>query len=287
MSATASLDAMQRWMLSALTTPRTVDTARIDALFLPAAHIDAAASLAIYQRSYILRLRLCLAEQFPATRHALGAALFDDFADEYLRDCPSDSHTLYDLGRRFPGWLERNRPDRALPSDQREDWIDFMVDLADYEYTLFRLFDAPGHAGAWPDACCDDATLALQPCLALASHRFPVAAYYHEVRAGRAPAWPRARASHVVVLRRDLQTATYPVTLLHYRFLECIRAGDAIPVALSTIATWTGRDRADVARSWAADVREPWLRAGFFVERAPSPFAVCDPTDTDAAVARV
>ena len=27
---------------------------------------------------------------------------------------------------------------------EREDWIDFMVDLARYERELFRLFDAPG-----------------------------------------------------------------------------------------------------------------------------------------------
>lgn len=284
------LDALQQWMLSALTAPRGVDAARIDDLFLPAAHIDARASLAIYQRSYILRLRLCLAEQFPATRHALGAALFDDFADEYLRDCPSDSPTLYDLGRRFAGWMEANRPDRDLPPEQREDWIDFMVDLAHYEYTLFTLFDAPGHAGAgsdagWPDAGCDDAALVLQPCLALARYRYPVAAYYHAVRAGHAPDFPAAAASHLVVLRRGFRTATYPVTPLHFRFLEYIRDQGEVPAALSAIAAFTSRDREAVARSWARDVRGPWLEAGFFIRR-PSPSAICDGTDTNTPAAR-
>ena len=274
----ASLDALQRWMLSALTTPRAVDATGVDDLFLPAAHIDARASLAIYQRSYILRLRLCLAEQFPATRHALGAALFDDFADEYLRDCPSDSPTLYDLGRRFAGWMEANRPDRDLPPDQREDWIDFMVDLAHYEYTLFTLFDAPGHDGAsidadgtgagWPDIGCDDVALVLQPCLALARYRYPVAAYYHAVRAGASPEFPAAASSHLVVLRRGFRTATYPVTPLHFRFLECLRDRSDVDAALSDIAAFTGRDRDTVARSWAIDVRGPWLAAGFFVDRA-------------------
>ena len=52
-------------------------------------------------------------EQFPALCHALGAALFDDFVADYIRDHPPESHTLYDLGRRFPAFLEDNRPDAA------------------------------------------------------------------------------------------------------------------------------------------------------------------------------
>ena len=276
MTAQAALDALQQWMLSALTARRAVDAARIDDVFLPAARIGAAASLAIYQRSYILRLRQCLAEQFPATRHALGAALFEDFADEYLRDCPSDSYTLYRLGRRFSGWIERSRPDRDAPPDAREPWIDFMVDLADYEYRLFELFDAPGHDGAWPDVDIDDRALVLQPCMALVQYRYPVAAYYHAVRAGRTPAFPAAAITHLAMLRRGWQTSTFPVTPLHARFLERMRGGDSVTDALADIVRWTGRDPDAVARSWADEVRRPWIEAGFFVaahERACAPDA--------------
>ena len=265
-----ALDALQRWMLSTLTAPRAIDAARIDDVFLPAARIDAAASLAIYQRSYILRLRQCLAEQFPATRHALGAALFNDFADEYLRDCPSNSYTLYDLGLRFSDWIERNRPDRDAAPEAREHWIDFMVDLAHYECALFQLFDAPGHEGDWPQVDVDDASLALQPCLRLATYRYPVAAYYYEVRAGRAASLPPQAPSTMAILRRGLQTATYPVTPLHFRFLQALQRGDTIAAALADIARWTGRDPAAVARSWADDVRRPWIEAGFFVSRPSS-----------------
>ena len=268
MTAQVALDALQQWMLSTLTAPRAVDAARIDDVFLPAARIDAAASLAIYQRSYILRLRQCLAEQFPATRHALGAALFADFAAEYLRDCPSNSYTLYDLGLRFPDWIERNRPDRDAAPEAREHWIDFMVDLAHYESALFQLFDAPGHEGGWPGVDCDDASLVLQPCLRLAIYRYPVAAYYHDVRAGRAAALPPPAPSAVAILRRGLQTSTYPVTPLHHRFLRTLQCGGGIADALADISQWTGRDAAAVARSWRDDVRRPWIDAGFFVVRA-------------------
>ena len=107
----APLPGLQRWMLDALFAPERADADVVATTLLPGPRLPAAACLAIYQRSYILRLRKCLEEQFPACRHALGAGLFADFADEYLRACPSDSYTLHELGRRFPQWLQDSRPD--------------------------------------------------------------------------------------------------------------------------------------------------------------------------------
>lgn len=265
----ASLDALQRWMLDALVAPETVGRADVADRVLPGARLDAAACLGIYRRSYILRLRRCLAEQFPATRHALGDALFDDFADDYLRDCPSNSHSLYDLGTRYANWLEHNRPDRDQAEAEREDWIDFLIDLARYENELFRLFDAPGHEGqAWPDADADDTQLVLQPALVLATYRYPVAAYYHDVRAARSAAFPPSRTSPVVIARRDYITTTYPVSELHYRFLTVVRDSGSIDVALDAIAAWTGRAVASVRASWREAVRGAWIEAGFFVGRS-------------------
>ncbi|PAJ76379.1 hypothetical protein CJF42_00310 [Pseudoalteromonas sp. NBT06-2] len=70
-------------------------------------HID------IYQRNYYARLLNCMREQFPALCFALGEELFNSFAHEYLVDCPSDSYTLYELGRCFASYLENSRPDRV------------------------------------------------------------------------------------------------------------------------------------------------------------------------------
>ena len=256
-------------MLQALLAPPSADADGIAARVQPGAHIGAADCLAIYRRSYVLRLRRCLAEQFPATRYALGEALFDDFADTYLRDCPSVSTTLYDLGRRYAQWLEDNRPDRDSPAAEREDWIDFLVDLAGYERELFQLFDAPGNEGqAWPDAGVGDDELVLQSCLTLVQYRYPVAWYYHEVRAGHAPAFPVRGDAALVLVRRDYHTTTYPVNGLHYRFLTQLRQGAPIGAALQDIAAWTGRSLDAVTQSWRADVRQLWLEAGFFLQRS-------------------
>jgi len=260
-----SMEAYQRWMFEALVAPRSADRAQIDAILLPGAHIDATAALAIYQRSYILRLRKCLEEQFPATCHALGEGLFCDFADEYLRTCPSDSYTLYELGRRFPAWLEENRPDRDAAPEARESWIDFMVDLASYERALFHLFDAPGPEGkTLPALEATDNALTLEPSLVLASYRFPVAWYYHEVRAGKTPPVPAPTPQAVAIVRRDFQTTTYPLSPLHFRFLTLVREQGGINQALEAIANWTGRPLEAVQQSWRTEVRAPWIMAGFF-----------------------
>lgn len=262
----ASLPALQHWMLQALREPR--NTQGISERLTDSLTMDARAQLAIYQRSYILRLAKCLAEQFPALVHALGAPLFDDFAREYLAACPSDAYTLYELGRRLPVWLEESRPDRDLAANEREDWIDFMVDLARYERELFRLFDAPGHeGGVWPTGDAADADLVLQPCLALAQYRYPVAWYYHEVRHGRSPEFPPAHPSYVAIARRNYLTATFPLNAVHHQFLCALQKLGSVDDALAAVALEFNRPLADVRRSWDTAVREPWIQAGFFIAR--------------------
>jgi Putative DNA-binding domain len=262
-----SLPDLQQWMLNALLMPRRVQG--ITERLTDSPRLDARAQLAIYQRSYVMRLAKCLEEQFPALFHALGAPLFDDFAREYLAACPSDAYTLYELGRRLPIWLESSRPDRNLPPEEREDWIDFMVDLARYERELFRLFDAPGHeGGVWPSAEVSDAHLVLQPCLVLAQYRYPVAQYYQAVRQRRAPGYPPAQANYLVIARREYLTATFPLSQVHFLFLSAIGKLGSIDVALEAVAVELGRPLAQVRRTWVDEVRESWIQAGFFVASA-------------------
>lgn len=259
---------IQRWMLSALIAPSERDAEQAASILLPGPHLSAAECLAIYQRSYILRLLACLEEQFPATRHVLGRDLFRDFSRDYLRDCPSNSYTLYELGQRFSQWLEEHRPDRALPEEEREAWIDFLIDLTNYEHKLFCLFDA-----SFPDNLCpaviedSDENLTLSSGLILTEYRFPVAWYYHEIRAGRTPAVPPPHRSYTIILRQQFITHSYPITQLHYQFLINIQQGMNLPQALRSIVAKTGNSLEQVEQSWKNEVRGPWIKAGFFVRK--------------------
>ena len=266
--AESTLVATQHWMQQALIFPRRVDKEEVASRLVPSNRLDAASRLAIYQRGYILRLSKCLAEQFPALCHALGQELFDDFAREYLRECPSDSYTLHELGRRFPGYLDEARPDRDLPEEERESWIDFIVDLARYERALFILFDAPGHEGnPWPDPGVPDAKLVLQPCFSLSSYRYPVAEYYHVLRNKPDSPFPPRKPSYVAIARRDYLTSTFPLNPVHFQFLQELQRTSDVSTSLSRVAERVGRPVGDVERSWREEVRTPWVEAGFFIER--------------------
>lgn len=260
-----SLRRLQKWFFDALVHPE--QTEGCEDLLLGSAERGARARLAVYQRSYLLRLQKCLAEQFPALCHALGEGLFADFAREYLRDRPSRSHSLYDLGNDFPAWLEAHRPDSDQPPERREAWIDFMVDLATYEHAVFRLYDAPGHEGRpWPGTDVDDARLVLQPCFALVRSRYPVAWYYHEVRRGRSPEPPPRRDEPVAIVRKDHLVSTFPITAPHFDFLTTLARSGDLPAALAQMAQAAGRSLSQVERSWRHHVRGPWIEGGFFVE---------------------
>jgi len=73
-----------------------------------------------------------MASQFKALEYALGESLFKGFADQYLQANPSQSYTLMDLGKNFSSYLEATRPDKEY--SEKEDWPDFMIELAAFEY---------------------------------------------------------------------------------------------------------------------------------------------------------
>ncbi len=253
----------QRRMHEALVRPG-ADSAAAQALFANSGRLGAAAGLAVYQRGYFLRIAACMHEQFPALRHALGPALFDDFVADYIRDCPPVRHTLYDLGRRFDDWMKANRPEGEASGP----WIDFMIDLAGFEYAVFAMFDAEGAEGR-PLAARDapDALLRLQPAFALGDYGFPVAGYYHAVRRGEAPPPPESERSHVALVRTGYVTRTVVLTETHHAFLTAMQAGCNVEAALAKVTARFGLDLERARLSWsdAQGARARWIEWGFFV----------------------
>jgi hypothetical protein len=259
------LTALQQRMHAALVVPD-ADPQAATALFAGDGRLGAADGLAIYQRGYLLRITACMREQFPALCHALGRPLFDDFVADYIRDCPPERHSLYDLGRRFAGWMEASRPDGTA----REGWIDFMIDLARFEYAVFTLFDAEGDEGtAFADQDTLDAELRLQRGFSLGSYGFPVASYYHAVRCEETPAVPPPMASHVALVRTDYVTRTVPLTETQHAFLQRLHDGESVDAALAGVAARFGLDPERTRESWRArdGIRARWIDWGLFVRR--------------------
>lgn len=69
------------------------------------------ARLNIYARGYQLRLLECLQADYSILTKFLGEELFNHFALLYLENYPSKSYSLFDLGKDFPDFLKRIRPE--------------------------------------------------------------------------------------------------------------------------------------------------------------------------------
>ncbi len=265
----ADLASVQRWMHDALVFPRRTSREAIGAQLASFPGLSDVEGLAIYQRGYFLRIANCMREQFPALCHALGEPLFNDFVAEYIRERPPESHTLYDLGRRFPSFLDESRPDRDQPPDEREAWIDFMIDLAHFERQMFVMFDASGHEGK-PFATFEtpDERLRLQPAFAVGAYRFPVAAYYHAVRQKQPAELPPAEASYAALVRTDYLTRTVVLGEPEYLFLKRMVDGGGVAEGLLAVAQYLKATPDEVRQSWVSPrgSRRRWIEGGFFID---------------------
>jgi hypothetical protein len=105
------------------------------ALVKPNSRLSSAERLEIYNRSYWSRVLDALGEDFPGVRAVVGAKRFEHIRRRYLDDCPSESFTMRNLGKRFAAWMERNR---SLVGANYK----IALDMARLEWAEIESFDA-------------------------------------------------------------------------------------------------------------------------------------------------
>jgi len=126
--------------------------------------------LEIYNRQYWFRLIDAVSGDFPALNAMLGAKRFNALVLAYIRENPSTSWTLRDLGGKLPEWL-------AGHSEYTGKRNLLAIDIARLEWAYVEAFDckkvAPLSAediqGLGPDA-----QITLQPHIQLLELRYPV-----------------------------------------------------------------------------------------------------------------
>jgi hypothetical protein len=126
--------------------------------------------LEIYNRQYWFRVIGAVAEDFPALNAVLGEKVFDRLVLAYLRENPSTSFTLRDLGSKLPQWLEGYS--EFAPGRHK-----FLLDIARLEWAYVEAFDraevAPLTALDFGDLAAGS-RLFLQPHLQLLDLNYPV-----------------------------------------------------------------------------------------------------------------
>lgn len=255
------LSSLQQWMQHALISGRSGENAaEAEEYILPSPTLQPAQRLAIYQQGYYARLISCMEGQYKALCHALGEQLFRDFAHEYLNEFPSSSPTLAELGSRFPEFLERNRPDKN--DEPREEWIDFMIELARFEWDLYTAFDLPGDEGK--SLPLHRSALKVQQCLFLRSYAFPVNRYYSAMAGGSIPDIPPREQTYTAIVRYNYKTSIYPLLESQYFFLTILRSGASIEDTIVKTALQFAATAEKVRNAWN-EWSDAWIERGFFI----------------------
>jgi hypothetical protein len=126
--------------------------------------------LEIYNRQYWFRVIGAVSEDFPALNAVLGAKKFHALVLAYLKDNPSTSFTLRNLGAQLPQWLKGHR--ELAPRRHA-----LLCDVARLEWAYVEAFDSaalPPLTDYDLRGLAADSTLTLQPHLQLIALHYPV-----------------------------------------------------------------------------------------------------------------
>ena len=255
-----TLGKIQQWMQGALLDPYGSDNQSLEQIIRSSERLAAHQHLAIYQRSYVARLRECMSKQFPALEYALGKRLFTQFADQYLQTYPSKSYTLQDLGKNFAQFLEETRPDRD--AKEKEDWPDFLIELATFEYHIQILFDQVNSKKYSPaNMDSPDEELDLVPVLQFFEFQFPVSYYFQSFKREEEPELPFGKPSWCVIYRHNFRIGILGLSYWQYQLLSHFKANGNLHKALERIAEESNHSLEEVSHHWE-QWKKFWIKEG-------------------------
>lgn len=260
---TCTLPELQNWMQGMLTNRAAIPgESEVSAIVKSSARLDASRHLDIYRQSYIARLRECMKNQFSALAFALGEDLFRMFTDEYLHSYPSQSYTLNDLGERFPAFLAATRPD--ADAAEKEDWPDFMIELASFEFDLSLLFDAHITDDAVAaDAETPEEQLVVSPTIRLFHHRFPICRYYLDFSNGAEPELPWQEESYCIANRKDYRLGLLSLQPAQFHLLSMMQQGETVASARARLVKEMRYDAVLLEQYWP-EWKKHFIASSFF-----------------------
>jgi hypothetical protein len=284
MNAMPDLDRLQRWFQAVIMHPDGIvpgvlgpdarqhmelAPGELERVVTRSRSLTAAERFAIYGRAYHARLTECLEAEFCILRQALGEDLFRMFARAYLSNCPSQSYTLANLGKGFPGYLQDTRPAEGVEG-KAETWPDFIIDLARFERAFSEVFDGPGVEGGLMLSAEGLRTLLtdrdrhvrLAPAvsLRLLTFQYPVHDYFHAARRGQEPELPAPAETFLAMNRRDYVVTTIELSAAQHALLSGLLEGQTIDQSLRR----AGASLPDEQQQLIACV-EKWSKQGFFL----------------------
>lgn len=205
--------------------------------------------LEIYNRQYWFRVIGAAAEDFPGLLAVLGEEKFDKLVLAYLKENPSTSFTLRNLGAKLPHWLESH-------SEFAPRRHDLLVDVAKLEWAYIESFDGASFSPLSEldiSSLTAESHLSLQPHLQLLDLRYPVdklilavhretpsagvasnAASEHKHKSLKKLPVMRRSTIHLVIHRFENEVYYRRIDHEAFLLLSAIQAGATIGTALET-----------------------------------------------------
>lgn len=171
-------------------------------------------------------------KSIPHTQVCTWSRAFSLFATQYLQTSPSNSYSLNNLGDNLPHFLQQTRPDVEL--EIKEDWPDFMIELAQFEMALSHLFDANAtddladQHQTQADDQTKDQQLQLVPVLQVFKFSYPICDYYRHYNDNQQPPLPLPEPSFAAVFRRDYRLGIIDLNVTQYLFLKQLQQTQSI-----------------------------------------------------------
>jgi hypothetical protein len=233
-----TLAELQRQMAGAILAPlgRTGDSARAEAaeLIKPNTRLTSVERLEIYGRSYWARVLDSFREDFPGLRAVLGPRVFERLAAAYLREMPSQSFTLRDLGLRLEEWLQK-RPEMAGRS------VELALDMVRLEWAHIEAYDSEERKALGPEDLLElgpEMRFDLQPHLRLLAVSHSVDELRIQVEeqiAGTGRLQARRAPAFLAVHRVEFSVYYKRLASEEFRILEALRSGSTLGEALADV----------------------------------------------------
>jgi hypothetical protein len=232
--------------------------------------------LEIYNRQYWYRIKDCFFDDYPGLRAILGEEKFERMALAYLKECPSKSFTLRNLGGRLVKFLEAN-PRWTRPLQKPA------LDMARLEWAHIEAFDNEAKPRLEVDSLLgadpEKVRLALQPHLTLLQLGYELDDFLIKLKHGdglrseASNAMAQRRTKHQRPLKRHLRPKTIFVAVHRhedsvyykrlqpgqFRLLSAFESRATVAEAFEMLAEFSGSDVVQI-KNWF----ETWAALGWF-----------------------
>jgi hypothetical protein len=183
---------------------------------------------------------------YPISKKFMGDEVFDSFAKAYLLYHPSTSFTLYDLGKAFPLFLAKTKPQGMVGDDQQlQDFMDLPVALTKLERARQEAIRAPGTEDDTQrdqginiqDILFNIVKVSVPACLQLLELEFSMIRFFTAVYRGEDYELPSPQKTFLAVSRKNYKVTMTELTETQYILLTVCQTEDNLYDAITTTAS--------------------------------------------------